>query len=100
MKSYCSAECQRKDWPSHKKQCKSMAAAKAAAAGCIGIPAAGVALPRAPGGSMSMPVATSVGNPSGTCGREGCQQPGLYRCGQCQMKSYCSADCQKTDWPA
>merc|ERR1719506_2144348 len=58
----------------------------------------GVTLTRTLGSSVSMPTAVTTGLPIGPC-VAGCGRPGIYRCSQCQIPGYCSADCQHKHWP-
>merc|ERR1719353_2483196 len=71
MQSYCSAECQKKHWPEHKKMCKMMQSAAPPVAGAPPM-----------GGNMPL------------CWKPGCGKPGLYTCGKCGQAAYCSSDCQ------
>ena len=68
---YCSADCQKRDWREHKKNCKLMMVEQ----------------------PESHPRESVI-----SCGKQGCPNRGLKKCTLCRIICYCSKDCQRKDW--
>eukprot|EP00052_Salpingoeca_macrocollata_P026285 m.243507 g.243507 ORF g.243507 m.243507 type:complete len:540 (-) comp22549_c9_seq1:255-1874(-) len=71
-KGYCSAECQRQDWRSHRDDCRRFSRVSRA--------------------RMASP---QPGN-HGSCSV--CGKPAEFECSRCNGPSYCSATCQRSHW--
>ena len=69
--SYCSHQCQKVDWKTHKLSCTEIKEAESSDAPSDG---------------------------AKTCGNEVCCKIGLKRCSQCKSVWYCSEECQKFAW--
>ena len=96
---YCSPECQRTHWSTHRKECKALAAA--ATAGALvtfgGGGSAGAAGAGAAGSSTGAAAATPV--PNGRCGH--CDTTGAEQlCSRCRVVAYCGPECQRDGWAA
>ena len=43
---------------------------------------------------------TRKGGVARPCANPGCSEPARFRCARCRHRAYCSAECQREDWPA
>jgi hypothetical protein len=77
VQPYCGRECQRTDWPRHKPECEALSAE-----------------------AKSMFTGLKNKKERCVCGRTTkLDGTPLFTCSRCRVQHYCSAACQREDWP-
>ena len=82
---YCSEICQRVDWKTHKKHCKKFQEEDQEEE-------QDEQEQHQKQKQQQQPLSSKE------CSRDGCQNRGRHKCGDCRKTRYCSKDCQKEDW--